>query len=143
GAEERDGEAEPEQPVLAVPPQRADVDRGQPDQAPRPALRDGRRGAEPLGLVELLLVGHGLAPAGLERPLDLTVGLAARDVPPLRSAKARWIVARPSRSAFTSVPWSTSPASTRSRSSNSCRARRLSAISFSPRGLATRASVGR
>ena len=52
-------------------------------------------------------------------------------------------VARPSRSAFTSVPGSTSPASTRSSSSYSCRARRLSAISFSPVWVRHAPSVGR
>ena len=58
-AEERDGEPEPEQAVLAVPAERAEVDRREADEPARAALRDGRRRTEALGLVELLLVGHG------------------------------------------------------------------------------------
>ena len=55
-AEERDGEADPEQAVLAVPAKRPEVDRRQSDELAPTALRNRRRGAEALGLVELLLV---------------------------------------------------------------------------------------
>ena len=56
--------------------------------------------------------------------------------PSRTSAYACCRVASPPRSDFTSVPVSTTPASTRSERWYSCRARRLSTMSFSPLGLA-------
>src|SRR5215218_521904 len=61
--------------------------------------------------------------------------------PSRTSAYACWREARPSRSDFTSVPDSTRPASIRSSRWYSCRARRLSTISFSPPDFAMRASL--
>src|SRR5438046_3161509 len=58
--------------------------------------------------------------------------------PSRMSAYERARLARPSRRDLTSVPVSTSPASTSSSRWYSCRTRRLSAISFSPLAFAIR-----
>src|SRR5439155_1205851 len=62
--------------------------------------------------------------------------------PSRASAKARCMVACPWRSDLTSLPVSARPASTRSSRWYSCRARRLSAINFSPVVWAIRSILG-
>ena len=71
-AEKRDRLADEEQPKLPAPPQRPDVEHGNPEAAPDPAGplagEDRRRGGEPLAFVKArvravaVLVGHGAAP---------------------------------------------------------------------------------
>ena len=54
-AEERDPAADEEQPEIAVPPERTEIDHRQPQQAAHAGPRNGRRRCEPLALVQRLV----------------------------------------------------------------------------------------